>query len=368
MKRSLQIVSIFLGLAFLIGCGSMHPPDTDPYFAGYHARSPEEVEEEFHEWKVEQEQRQRRAEIQDSLRAVQDSIYSEYYKEFGLQRPHVYNNYNFYGGYNYHRPYYRYPYYSRWHRPYYSSWWHRSYYPHRYRSSGFSFSFSYSNMPWYVNTWWADDYLWDRYFWGDPYYDYWPYHSGYYPYGYSGYYTGRYYRPYYRSWYGDGWHRVVIDEQSSSQTQRPRDRERYSRVRDNGSTPTSPSSVSQPAREDVRERVGQRRSRITPSVIDRERIQERYPRVWERARSSRQHAVPKSGESSGSSEARPSDRRRSREVRGSDSNSHKSTSSGRSVSQRRSSSSSGSARSSSGGSSGKSSSSRSQRPRDRKRR
>lgn len=336
----------------------MHPPSTDPFYPGYHARSAEEVEEEYEEWTDQQQAEAEQARVQDSLRAVQDSLFRSHMNRNSPRDPHVWNQYHFYGDF-YSDSYRFHPYrswYSDWYRPYRYSRWHDPYRHHWRRPYRSWFSFQYSSAPWYINTWWADDYMWDRYFWYDHYY-YDPFYSGS-QFFYSGYYGG-YSSPYYDYWYWDDSRRNVVDRRSSPQVQRPRDRDRFTRGVNPNQGKSSQVQQSSPSREDIRQRM--RRSstnQITPAVIDRENLRYRdidrrstYNRIQERT-------VPRS-KNSDRKEARPAQRHSTRQ-RQSGSDFHKSTSRSKNTSNSRSYNSSGSSESSSGNSSGKS-----QRPRNR---
>lgn len=213
MKRINIIFSTIAGILLLTSCSSFHPPTTDPYYPGYHTRNPATVNEEYDEWQVAQEQRAERQRTQDSLWAE----YSENMKD----RPLYYSQYNFYGDYGWYGN--RYPYYRRyspWHSPYS---YRRPYRP--WYGNSWSLRFSYSNQPWFVDTWWADDYLWDRYFWSNPYnswYSGWYVRPPMYGYGYGG-----YYNPYYVSdW--DYYHSSPGSGSSDQpQTRRPGNRDQF---------------------------------------------------------------------------------------------------------------------------------------------
>ncbi len=358
MKRLTYTSVAVLVVAFLSGCGSMHPPSSNPYYAGYHARDAEEVADEYDDWEREQLAKEQELQREDSLRAVQDSLFRANLDRASGSNPYVHNQYQVYGdlytdSYRF-RPYHHwYPSWG-WHRPYYRSDWYRPYWR---RHSGLSLSFSYSNMPYYVNTWWADDYMWDRYFWYDSYYSD-PYFSS--PYHYSGYY-GSYYSPYYGYWYDDHSRRVVVDKRSSPQVQRPRNRDGF--TRSVSASGTSQSHQTTPQRSDVRERV--RRSapaNITPAVIDREALQHREIETRNTYRRIQERTLPRSQDSN-SREARPVKRRSTEADRSSSSSrsSHSATSRSSRSSQSRSFNSSSSSNKSSG-----SSSNSSQRSRNRK--
>jgi len=252
MKRTHIILSTIAGILFLTSCSSLHPPSTDPYYPGYHTRNPQAVDREYDEWQVAQEQRAER-------RRVQDSLWTEYSENMN-DRPLYYNQYNYYGDYDWY--FNRYPYnrrYSRWHTPY---WGNRQYYP--WYGHSWSLSFTYSNQPWFVNTWWADDYLWDRYFWSNPYnswYSGWYVRPPMYGYGYGGYYD-----PYYVSdW---GYHHNYPGSGSSDQpqTRRPGNRDQFF------PSGVGPSSGGSGGSATVVTGNSDGRS-VTPAVIDRSKYQ-----------------------------------------------------------------------------------------------
>lgn len=253
MKNFTQYSIILIGVGFLVSCGSMHPPTTNPYYPGYHARDAQEVEEEYQDWEEEQAMLEERAQIQDSLR----NEYREQYRESILSGGMNFNQYNFYGN--------RYPFYS--HNPYYyrSNRWHHPYYRRNYRTS---FYFSYSNQPVFVDSWWADDYLWDQYYGGWNRYNYNYYSPWYYS---SGYYYDPWYDYGYGHWYHDYYY--VVDGEQQPDSPRPVNRDRFSRsVSSNGSNASIGSSPSGRA---IGPRPESRGRKLTPAVIDRDRLRQR---------------------------------------------------------------------------------------------
>lgn len=245
MKNYRRFAVIMMSSILVVGCGSMRPPTTNPYYPGYHARDAREVNAEYQNWQVEQQEREERTRIQDSLQTQ----FENQYAETRYNRGNSFQQYNFYSGGS--------PWawrYNRWHRPYYGS-----------RNS---FSFYYSNQPWFIDSWWADDYLWDQYFWGWNRYTYDPY-SYYSPYYHTGLY---YYDPYYDYWYGDQYY-YIIDGEGTPTTRRPRNRDRFTGNRPGTNTPSSigigETDAGMVRRPDIKEKT------ITPAVVDREKINTR---------------------------------------------------------------------------------------------
>lgn len=155
--KSIYTVTI-LGFAFILfGCSSTRPPTTNPYYPGYHQRNAEVVSNEYQDWQQEQA-------IRADQQRVRDSLWNKYYQNMG-DRSLFFNQYNYSGQNNW-----------NWYRPYsrrYSHW--NGYANYRYGypyGRSWSFGLGYSNQPWFVDTWWANDYLWDRYYWRSPYYSY----------------------------------------------------------------------------------------------------------------------------------------------------------------------------------------------------
>lgn len=230
MKKLINFTGFSVIAVLLFGCSSMHPPTTEPYFPGFHARNIEDVEQDYDEWTEKQEIREERA-------AWQDSLMQRYYSN----TPHT--TYNFYNSYDRFSPRYRY------YRP-----------PHR----GFSFSWRYSNYPgyyspWYVDTWWADDYYWDSYYWNTRYY--YPYNSYYYSHYYHSPYYWRDYNFGHYPYYGGG-----SGGDEDPMTLRPRNRDAFGRYiggsnGTNSSSTYGSSASNSPAKPDSRN--------TTPAVIDR---------------------------------------------------------------------------------------------------
>ncbi len=233
MKKLFKLSVAAVGLIFITNCSSMHPPTTEPYFPGFHARNADKVEQEYDDWRVEQEVRQQRMARQDSL---MDNYYSQGY-------PHTYDRYDFY-----YSPRYRYL------------------YPHHSRSN---FGFNYSTHPPFVDPWWAYDSYWDSYYWNRRYYDYYD------PYFYSrGYYSRSYYHsPYYWRDYNYGHYPYYGGGSGGGsehpQVLRPRDRDSFGKFVNGrpvgGFSPSAGGTLNKPhSAADER--------KTTPAVIDRSRF------------------------------------------------------------------------------------------------
>lgn len=335
MNTQIRNLVLGFGALVLIGCGSMHPPTTNPYFPGYHARDAQQVEEEYQGWEQEQARLEERARVRDSLNAE----YEDWYREWLLNGNFSFLQYNFYDDW---RPFYGYH--------------HRRYRPY----SGWNFNFRYSTQPLFVDTWWADDYLWDQYFWGSRGYSY-PYYNTYDPFFNPYYYNSSYTSfGYYNPFYGYGHHRYpkyyyVIDDETTPSGPRPGNRDIFSRGGGGAGSTTPSINNANTIRPVNPHRPGERS--ITPAVIDRDKI--KASSIPLRRPSSRGKISTQSGDSDDNDrDARPAGRSFS---------SPKSSSSGGSTSTtsvRSSSGNSGSSESSS--SSGDSSKKSKKRPKDRK--
>ncbi len=255
MKKTNVIFGIVAGVLLLAGCASYHPPTVNPYYPGYHARNPETVKKEYKQWEDDQAVRAEKQRVQDSLWTA--------YSEDMKNRPLYYRQYNFYGDYDWYWNRYPYHRYNTWYHPY-------GYYPHypRYGNTWY-LGFSYSTQPWFVNTWWADDYLWDRYFWSYPYttfYSDWYVRPPMFGYGYGG-----YYNPYW-DLYGWNYYPYSSDSHGNNQPQgqRPQNRDQF--------FPGGIVGPSNPASGPTTIVSGPRGGNsVTPAVIDRSKYRDHRP-------------------------------------------------------------------------------------------